>query len=50
MGINDASISSNLIKVSEYDQINEFEIKSLKNKFVNSNLIKENHKNIIKCK
>jgi hypothetical protein len=34
MGINDASIKSNLIKVGEYDQLNEFELNTLKNNMV----------------
>jgi hypothetical protein len=31
MGINDASIKSNLIKVGEYDQIYELELNSMEN-------------------
>ena len=50
MSFNDASIRSNLIKVSDQNQINELETDTLKNNFVNSNLIKENHKNKSKCK
>ena len=34
MGINDASIKSNLIKVSEYGQLNELETNTLKNNIV----------------
>ena len=37
MGIIDASIRTNLIKVSEYGQINELETNTLKNNIVNSN-------------
>jgi hypothetical protein len=42
MGINYASIKSILIKVSEYEKLYKFKIKSLKNKIVNCNLLYEN--------
>ena len=50
MSFNDASIRSNLIKVSEYDQLYKFKLNTLENKFGNSNLIKEIHSNISICK
>ena len=37
MGINDAIIKSNLVKVGEYGQINELETNTLKNNIVKSN-------------
>ena len=50
MGINYASLRINLINLGEYNKLYKFEINTFKNNFVNSNLIKENHKNKSKCK
>ena len=50
MGINYASLRSNLIKVSKYDQLYKFKMNKIENKFGNSNLIKEIHSNTSKCK
>jgi hypothetical protein len=41
MGINYAGIKSNLIKVSEYNQLYEFKINTFEIIFANSNLIEE---------
>jgi hypothetical protein len=46
MGINNAIIRSNLIKMSEYNKLYELKINTIEINFVNSNLIKENNKNI----
>ena len=50
MGIIDACIRTNLIKVGGYDQLYKFKMNTLENKFGNSNLIKENNKNKSICK